>query len=195
MNPWGESIQSASKTMGAALDEMGDLKTLFEREFVESGVVSEATIRQFEKALGATYRAIEQTALLYNSVADAQSMATLTFLAGKRLTRDQFYILLASETIEWTNKHLGLSDFEDFELIELMRYVGKDRKGYIYLGDDINDVPETADDDWYGQFLSSTYRKAIIPPEEIRWSDLQPEQRAFFEKYRPDVVHRFLGNN
>jgi hypothetical protein len=192
MNPWGQSIQRASNTFGTALDEMSDLKTLFKREFVEPGAVSETTIRQFEKALGATYHAIEQTALLYNSVADAQRMATLTFLAGNRLTRDQFYILLASEYIEWTNKHLGLSDFEDFELIELMRYVGKDRKGYIYLGDDINEMPEDDDDDWYMQFLSTTYRKAIIPPEEIRWNDLQPEQRGFFEKYRPDVVDRFI---
>ena len=192
MNPWGESIQSASDTFGAALDEMDDLKTIFEREFVEPGAVSEATIAQFRKSLGATYRAIEQTAILYNSVADAQRMATLTFLAGKRLTRDQFYILLATETIEWTNKHLGLSDFEDFELIELFRYVGKDRKGYIYLGDDIDDAPDADEDDWYMQFLSRTYRKALIPPEEVRWSYLEPEQREFFEKYRPDVVDRFL---
>jgi len=192
MNPWGQSIQSASDTFGAALDELGDLKTLFNRDFVEAGAVNEATIQQFRKALGSTYRAIEQTVDLYNSVADAQRMATLTFLAGKRLTRDQFYILLATESIEWTNKHLGLSDFEDFELVELLRYVGEDRKGYIYLGDDIDDVPDADEDDWYMQFLSKTYRKAIIPPEEIRWSDLQPEQREFFEKYRPDVVERFV---
>jgi len=192
MNPWGQSIQSASDTMGNAVDEMGDLKTLFEREFAEPGAVSDATVAQFRKSLHAAYRAIEQTAMLFNSVADAHRMATLTFLAGKRLTRDQFYILLATECIEWTNKHLGLSDFEDFELIELFRYVGKDRKGYIYLGDDIDDVPKDAADDWSLEIIASTYRKAIIPPEEIRWADLFPEQREFFEKYRPDAVGRFL---
>ena len=133
--------------------------------------------------------------MLFTSVADAQRMATLTFIVGKRLTRDQFYILLASECIEWTNKHLGLSDFEDFELIELFLYEGKNRKGYIYLGDGIDDVPKDAVDDWYVQFLKSTYRQAIIPPEETRWSDLRPEQRKFFEKYRPDAVHRFLRDH
>lgn len=140
-------------------------------------------------------KSLERTAGVFNSVADAQRIATLTFLSGKKLSRDQFYILLASECIEWTNKHLGLSDFEDFELMELLRYEGDDRQGYIYLGDDIDDVPNDAVDDWYLQFLTSTYRKAIIPPEDIRWSDLRSEQRSFFEKYLPDAVGRFLGDN
>ncbi|MDX2412970.1 MAG: hypothetical protein QNK16_11390 [Woeseiaceae bacterium] len=56
-------------------------------------------------------------------------------------------------------------------------------------------MPAEAVDDWYLQFLTNTYRKAIIPPEEIRWSDLRSEQRSFFEKYLPDAVGRFLGDN
>jgi hypothetical protein len=192
MNPWGESIQSANETVGAAVDELGDLITLFNREIAGPSLLRDETVAQMRAALFAMSKSLEQTASMFSSVADAQRMATLTFLSGKQLTRDQFYILLASESIEWTNKFLGLSDFEDFELMELLRFEGKDRQGYIYLQDDIDDVPKDAVDDWYLQFLSSTYRKAIIPPEEIRWSDLRPEQRSFFEKYLPDAVDRFV---
>ena len=195
MNPWGESIQTANETVGAAVDDLGDLITLFNREISGPCLLGDKAIEKMRTSLFAMSKSLERTASMFNSVADAQRMATLTFLSGKKLTRDQFYILLASESIEWTNKTLGLSDFEDFELIELLRYEGKDRKGYIYLADDIDDVPTEAVDDWYLQFLTSTYRKAIIPPEDIHWSDLRPEQRSFFEKYLPDAVGRFLRDN
>ena len=195
MNPWGESIQTANETVGAAVDDLGDLITLFNREIAGPCLLGDKAIEKMRTSLFAMSKSLERTAGMFSSVADAQRMATLTFLSGKKLTRDQFYILLASESIEWTNKTLGLSDFEDFELIELLRYEGKDRKGYIYLADDIDDVPTEAVDDWYLQFLTSTYRKAIIPPEDIHWSDLRPEQRSFFEKYLPDAVDRFLRDD
>ena len=102
----------------------------------------------------------------------------MTFLAGKKLNGKQFYFLLMSESLEWTNKHLGLSDFEDFELFDLLRYEGTQRRGYIYLATDIDDLPDIGADDWLLRLISNTYRKAIIPPEEIRWSTLQPEQQA-----------------
>lgn len=192
MNPWGDSIQSANQTIGVAVDELGDLITLFNRDVASNSNLPEETIAQVGSSLKALAKSLELTALQFSGVADAQSRATLAFLSGKKLSRDQFYILLASECIEWTNKTLGLSDFEDFELIELLRYEGTDRQGYIYLGADIDDVPKEAVDDWYLNFLSRTYRKAIIPPEEIHWFDLKPEQRSFFEEYLPDAADRFL---
>jgi len=192
MNPWGDSIQSANQTIGAAVDELGDLITLFNRDIVPPRLLPEETVTQVRSSLAALSKSLERTARMFSGIADAQSRAVLTFLGGKKLSRDQFYILLASESIEWTNKTLGLSDFEDYELMELLRYEGNDRQGYIYLGTDIDDLPKAAVDDWYLQFLTSTYRKAIIPPEEIRWIELSDEQRSFFEKYLPDAADRFL---
>jgi hypothetical protein len=100
-------------------------------------------------------------------------------------------LLLASECLEWTNKHLGLAEYEDFELFELLRFEGDDRQGYIYLAADIEDRPEIGADDWFLELVAGTYRKAIIPPEDIQWSALSPEQRDFFEQNRPDVAKRF----
>jgi len=61
-----------------------------------------------------------------------------------------------------------------------------------FLSPDIDDLPVAAPDDWTLEFLSRTYRKAIIAPEDIQWSTLSSEQRHFFEKYLPETVERFL---
>jgi len=103
MNPWGDSIQSANQTIGAAVDELGDLITLFNRDIVPPRLLPEETVTQVRSSLAALSKSLEQTAKMFSGIADAQSLAVLTFLGGKKLSRDQFYILLASESIEWTN--------------------------------------------------------------------------------------------
>jgi hypothetical protein len=87
---------------------------------------------------------------------------------------------------------VGLSDFDDFELFDLLRYEAKGQSGYIYLAPDIDDLPDVEPDDWTLAFMTRTYRRAIIAPEAIQWSDLSLRQRSFFEKYLPEVVGRFI---
>ena len=103
--------------------------------------------------------------------------------------------MLATECVEWTNKTVGLSDLDDFELFDLLRYESKDQSGYIYLAPDIDDLPDVEPDDWTFSFMSRTYRRAIIAPETIQWSNLSPRQRSFFQKYLPDVVGRFINDD
>jgi hypothetical protein len=192
MNPWGESVQSATKSIGSAVDEIGDLIQFFNRNIAGADSLPDDQISQVGASLIALQKSLQQAAESLGPIADLQGLATLTFLAGKRLNREQFYFLLMSESLEWTNKNLGLSDFEDFELFELLRYEGSQRQGYIYLGEDIDDLPDIGADDWFLELLSSTYRKAIVPPEEIPWNTLQPEQREFFTRHLPNVVVRFI---
>jgi hypothetical protein len=192
MNPWGESVQSATKSIGSAVDELGDLIQFFNRNIACAETLPNEHISQISTSLVALQQSLQQAAESLGPIADLQGLATLTFLAGKKLNREQFYFLLMSESLEWTNKNLGLSDFEDFELFDLLRYEGSQRQGYIYLAEDIDDLPDIGADDWFLKLVSSTYRKAIIPPEEIRWSKLQPEQRGFFTRYLPKIVGRFI---
>ena len=192
MNPWGESVQSATKSIGSAVDELGDLIQFFNSNIACAGSLPNGHISQINASLTALQQSLQRATESLRPIADLQGLATLTFLAGKRLNREQFYFLLMSESLEWTNKNLGLSDFDDFELFELLRYEGSQRQGYIYLGEDVDDLPDIGADDWFLKLVSSTYRKAIIPPEEIRWSTLQPEQRKFFTKYLPKMVGRFI---
>jgi hypothetical protein len=150
---------------------------------------------QLGDSLYALNDALQKLTVSVGGVADAHSRALLSFLAGRRLDRQQFYILLATECIEWTNKTVGLSDFDDFELFDLLRYEAKGQSGYIYLAPDIDDLPDVEPDDWTLAFMTRTYRRAIIAPEAIQWSDLSLRQRSFFEKYLPEVVGRFVHDD
>jgi hypothetical protein len=171
---------------------MEDLATCFRRDIDGKNRVPIATARRMGHSLAELRDSLIQLTVSVSGVADAHSRATLSFLAGNRLDREEFYILLATECVEWTNKNVGLSDFDDFELFDLLRFEGEDRSGYIYLAPDIDALPDVDPDDWTLQFLSRTYRRAIIPPEEIEWHCLSPRQREFFRKYLPETVSRFV---
>ena len=192
MNEWGGSIQNANQSLRTAVDAMGDLITCYQRDIDGKNRISGKTARQMGNSLAELSDSLQKLTVSVSGVADAHSRAVLAFLGGRKLNREQFYILLATECVEWTNKNVGLSDFDDFELFDLLRYEAKDQSGYIYLAPDIDDLPDVEPDDWTLGFLSRTYRKAIIAPEAIRWSTLPPQQRSFFQKYLPAAVGRFI---
>lgn len=192
MNAWGQSCQDANQSLGTAVDAMGDLIELYRRDIDGKYRISKKTARQMADSLTELSKSLKHLSTTVSGVADAHSQALTCFLAGKKLDREQFYILLATECIEWTNRNLGISDFDDFELFELLRYEGKDKVGYIYLAADIDDLPNTDPDDWTLSFLARTYRKTIIAPETIDWKTLSPKQQAFFQEYLPQAVRRFI---
>jgi len=192
MNSWGQSCQMVNQSLQSAVDAMDDLATCFRRDIAGKNRIPTATARKMGNSLAELRDSLAKLTVSVSGVADAQSRAILSFLAGSRLNREQFYILLATECVEWTNKNVGLSDFDDFELFDLLRFKGEDKSGYIYLAPDIDGLPEVDPDDWTLQFLSQTYRKAIIPPESIQWRDLSSRQRVFFRKYLPETVSRFI---
>ena len=192
MNQWGQSCQAANQSLRTAIDAVDDLMTCFQRDIDGRSRISSETTNQLGDSLYALNDALQKLTASVGGVADAHSRALLSFLAGRRLDRQQFYILLATECIEWTNKTVGLSDFDDFELFDLLRYEAAGQSGYIYLAPDIDDLPDVAPDDWTLAFMTRTYRRAIIAPEAIQWSNLSPRQRSFFKEYLPEVVDRFI---
>ena len=192
MNDWGDSIQALSQSLGTAVDELGDVRTWFKRDMSESKAFPPETVAQVGESLDEISRSLQYLSQSIIGIADAQNRAMMNFLGGLKLDREDFYVLLATGCIEFTNQTVGLSDFDDYELFNLLRYKSEDRRGYIYLQSDINDQPENDPDDWTMNFITRTYRKAIIPPEEIEWETLNAEQQQFFEKYLPDTVARFI---
>lgn len=192
MNQWGQSCQVANQTLQNAVDAMGDLMTCFQREIDGRRRISTETTRQMGDSLYELSDALQKLTTVIGGVADAHSRALLSFLGGKRLDREQFYILLATGCVEWTNKTVGLSEFDDFDLFDLLRYETAGQNGYIYLAPDIDNLPAVEPDDWTLAFMSRTYRRAIIAPEAIQWSTLSPRQCSFFETYLPEVVDRFI---
>jgi hypothetical protein len=171
MNQWGQSCQAANQSLRTAIDAMDDLMTCFQRDIDGRSRISSETTMQLGDSLYALNDALQKLTVSVGGVADAHSRA---------------------ECIEWTNKTVGLSDFDDFELFDLLRYEAAGQSGYIYLAPDIDDLPDVAPDDWTLAFMTRTYRRAIIAPEAIQWSNLSPRQRSFFKEYLPEVVDRFI---
>ena len=122
MNQWGQSCQAANQSLRTAIDAVDDLMTCFQRDIDGRSRISSETTMQLGDSLYALNDALQKLTASVGGVADAHSRALLSFLAGRRLDRQQFYILLATECIEWTNKTVGLSDLDDFELFDLLRY-------------------------------------------------------------------------
>jgi hypothetical protein len=132
MNQWGQSCQAANQSLRTAIDAMDDLMTCFQRDIDGRSRISSDMRMQLGNSLYEVNGALKKLTASVGGVADAHSRALLSFLGGKRLNREQFYILLATGCVEWTNKTVGLSDFDDFELFELLRYEAKGQSGYIY---------------------------------------------------------------
>ena len=92
MNQWGQSCQVANQSLRTAVDAMGDLMTCFQRDIDGRSRISAETTRQMGDSLYELSDALQKLTAAIGGVADAHSRALLSFLGGKRLDREQFYI-------------------------------------------------------------------------------------------------------
>jgi hypothetical protein len=109
-------------------------------------------------------------------------------LCGCRLTRAEFHLFIAlhPEILNFTNKFLGLSDFDDYEVFDHCCYEGENKSGYI-------DPDRHPDPPLQGteRILKARYPGPTMAPEDIFWNRLRPEQQSFFEHHLPKVAIRF----
>lgn len=110
-------------------------------------------------------------------------------MRGRPLTREEFHLAMAFGVLNFTNKNCGLSEFDDYDVFANFCYEDEERFAYI--------MPEQRplSSERLGDTGSGKVRACIIgpglPPEEIHWDRLRPEQRAFFERNIPEVAARF----
>jgi hypothetical protein len=83
MELWGDTVKSARQSAADAVDELDEIITWFNRDVMDSGAFSRKTLSGVSVSLTLLSESIAQLAHAINKVADAQSHATLTFLAGK----------------------------------------------------------------------------------------------------------------
>ena len=101
------------------------------------------------------------------------------------LSSEQYHLLQAAGAAFPTVKSWGICDVDDFELYAMCVY--EDDEKVCFMAPD--ETPEV------DTFDEKTGRGRIrlrmaCSPEELKLKHLRPEQRAFFEKYRPDVIQR-----
>lgn len=94
------------------------------------------------------------------------------WLNGYPLTRTEFHQLVA-----WDLLHCSGVPVDDYSVFAHLRYEDEGRRCYIDPA-----APMAS-----GQGRGSSR----VPPEEISFDRLRPEQREFFETYMPNVARRF----
>ena len=93
---------------------------------------------------------------------------------GRRLSREEYFVLLAQGVALGSHKDLGLSKLDDYEVFDMFFYEDDERLGYI------NPSPP-----------GTATLPNDVHPEEISFDRLRPEQRVFFDKHLPAVGKRF----
>ena len=113
------------------------------------------------------------------------------FFGGKLLSREQFHLMSGIGIINYSNKCVGLSQYDDYEVFRLFHVESASFTGYMDLDPpEVDDPPTTANG-----MRTITARVGIggrfSKPEKINWLDLRDDQRRFFAKSLPDIAARF----
>lgn len=95
------------------------------------------------------------------------------FLSGFMLSREEFYLASAQDLIM-----IETPADDAYEVFRMFHYEDDARRCYI----NINESPR----------VEGRLRIRIgVPPEELSWDRLRPEQRDYFERHLPEVAGRF----
>jgi hypothetical protein len=98
-------------------------------------------------------------------------------MRGSRLSREQFHLLLARDALLFPSV-VETASGDLYETFLMFHYEDDEQRCYI----NPNERPH----------LPEQIRIRLgIPPEEILWVRLRPEQQSYFERNLPDVAARF----
>ena len=106
-------------------------------------------------------------------------------LTGQQLTREEFYILAAQGILKIPS---AAGRGEAFEEFGCYLYEDEERKGFIDPSE--NTEAELVEED----STQATQPQIGIMPEDVRKSRLSPDQKAYFQKYKPDLFSRFRND-
>jgi hypothetical protein len=106
------------------------------------------------------------------------------WLSGQKLTREEFYLLVAQGV--WTIS--GSDEEDEYEEFAHFLYEDDERRGYINPSERPNAPPVQKDG---GARVQKVHLKIGIMPEDVRTSFLSPAQLDFFKKFRPELFSRF----
>lgn len=107
-----------------------------------------------------------------------------TFVAGKKLSPEEYYVLRAQGVSVGSCRELGLIAFDDYDVHEMLCYENDSKWTYINVGEKPRDPA-----------LTKVGCRIGCSPEECSLKSLRPEQEAFFREYLPHVYERFADDD
>jgi hypothetical protein len=118
------------------------------------------------------------------------------FPAGRPLTSWEYHLLAGEDVFSafadrfpmGTAKAMGVSPVTDFDAFAMASY--DDDKRWVYINPIEKPKPSRSD---MSAYLGEGHvgMRFGTAPEDLDLEALRPEQRAFFERYRPDIYARF----
>jgi hypothetical protein len=107
-----------------------------------------------------------------------------TYLEGRPLSREQYYVCRARGLDLGTAREVGLVDVDDYDVYRMLCY--EDEKSWTYIN--IHLAPREPIRPGQVTRIGMRFGSA---PEECRRRFLRPEQHDFFRDRLPDVYERF----
>ena len=179
---WLEDLQSAKSAIKSAEQAIRDVRAW----------VYQAGTRRFPLELDQSFESLDKSlqnvATFVYAIDETNTSLFTKVLSGQILSREQFHLLSALGVMLYTNKIAGLSEYDDYELFKNFCYENGEVHAYITPSMKPLGPPATIDG------TTTVEVRAFnpgLPPEEIPWDRLKPEQRLFFERYLPGVAARF----
>ena len=178
---WGDQLRhlvDAADQASAALRDVGAWAC-------ENVVASDVLPRQMPEPLVSHLTTLERGLGTIRELAGALvgrlcSGPSVKLLAGRPLSREEYYLCRAMGVDFGGAQELGLAEFADYEVYRLLCYEDDQRVSYI----NIHLAPRGPQQQRVGAQFGR-------PPEECRRRYLRPEQLAFFRDRLPEVYRRF----
>ncbi len=179
---WLEDLRSAKSAIEFANQAVRD---------VRAWVYENGTRRfplELDKSFESLDKSLQNVATFVDAIDETNTSLIIKAMSGQFLSREQFHLLSALGALNYTNKGAGLSDYDDYEVFQNFCYESGEVHAYITPNMEPLGPPVTIDG------TTTVEVRAFnpgLPPEDIPWDRLKPEQRLFFERYLPDVAVRF----
>ena len=182
------SIRSAGTSSKDATDALRSFVQFFEENYDRIRALPSDVRDTLDSLHGALKNLSSSTSNAISDIDDAQYY----FLSGRKLNREQFYFLTALGVLNYTNKSVGLSKFNDYDVYCFFCYEDDNRYAII----DAQKQPErpvkvTVDEHGNKCMEVSAKVGAFEAPEDLSWDRLSSMQQSFFEENFPDVASRF----
>ena len=179
--PWADQLRDL---IGAADRASGAVRDV-EAWAWEHVVASDVLPRQLPEPLGAHLTALERDLNAIRELARALfgrlcSDPSGKLLAGRMLSREEYYLCRAMGVDLGGAQELGLTELADYEVYRMLCYEDDQRFCYINV--------HRALDDPQPQRVAARFGRS---PENCRRRYLRPEQLAFFRDRLPEVYSRF----
>ena len=128
---WLPTLQSIRKSIESANEAAREIVRWVDQNVCADDVRPRQMPPDLEKSLVLLHDTLHRSDESLAKIQDDLCQGLHRLIRGQRLSREQFHIAMALALLNFTNKSVGLSDFDDYEIFEHFYFEDEDRSGVI----------------------------------------------------------------